>query len=67
MEDEPMVIRTKEGLEVTIHADGRVTFSNLPAGGPPDDLIDIILALNPDAEIACDAMPVPRAHGDNGE
>jgi hypothetical protein len=56
-DDEPMVIRTKEGLEVTINADGTVTFSNLPENGPPEDLVELIYSLNPDAVIACDSMP----------
>ena len=56
-DEEPMVIRTKEGLEVTINTDGSVTFSNLPEGGPPAELVELIYSLNPDAVIACDALP----------
>ena len=38
-----------EGVEFTINADGSVTFTNLPP-----ELMDIALALNPDATLACD-------------
>jgi len=54
-DDEPIVIRTKEGLEVTINPDGTVTFSNLPEDGPPADLVDLIFSLNPDAVITCES------------
>ena len=39
--------------------DGSVTFSNLPEGGPPAELVELIYSLNPDAVIACDALPKP--------
>ena len=62
-DEEPMVIRTREGLEVHIHSDGTVTFSNLPEEGLSSDLVDIILSLNPDAAITCDAVPKTNKTG----
>ena len=66
-DEEPMVIRTKEGLEVHIHSDGTVTFSHLPEEGLSSDLVDIILSLNPDAAIACDAVPKTHETGPTSE
>ena len=48
-DDKVQIIRTAEGLEVRINPDGTVTFENLP-----EDMIDVALALNPDAVLACD-------------
>ena len=48
-----------EGVEFTINADGSVTFTNLPP-----ELMDIALALNPDAELACD---LPESDDNNSK
>ena len=66
-DEEPMIIRTKEGLEVHIHSDGTVTFTNLPEEGLSSDLVDIILSLNPDAVITCDAVPTTKDTGSTTE
>ena len=43
------------GVSFTINEDGSVTFDGLPP-----ELMDLALALDPDAVIACD-LPRPRA------
>ena len=49
MEEKPEKKQLPAGVEFRINDDGSVTFINLP-----DDLIDLVHELNPDAKIACD-------------
>lgn len=56
-DEEPQIIRTKEGLEIRINDDGSVTFLNMPDGTDPErdrDVMELALSLDPEAILACD-------------
>jgi hypothetical protein len=58
--------KTPHELEIEIDADGRVVLTDLP-----QDLVDLVLALDPDARIGCDLpanpAPKPRAGESTGK
>ena len=58
-EDPAEEVEEKTELEIGIHIDpdGRVVLTELPA-----DLLDLVLALDPDAQVAC-ALPTSTDDG----